>query len=101
MPRSNLVTYAFVWEKVKGLSTGQVEAKLHIGLLWDGNEGRGGGGGTEVYLNDPGQLTKMAAMPIYGKNPSKIIFFSGTSGPISEETWCLALRNQAHHSLFK
>ena len=26
-------------------------------------------------------MTKMAAMPIYGKNPSKI--FSGTSGPIS------------------
>ena len=27
-------------------------------------------------------MTKMAAMPIYGKNPSKI-FFSGTTGPIS------------------
>ena len=27
-------------------------------------------------------MTKMAAMRIYGKNPSKI-FFSGTSGPIS------------------
>ena len=26
-------------------------------------------------------MTKMAAIPIYGKNPSKI--FSGTSGPIS------------------
>ena len=27
-------------------------------------------------------MTKMAPMPIYGKNPSKI-FFSGTGGPIS------------------
>ena len=27
-------------------------------------------------------MTKMAATPIYGKNPSKI-FFSGTGGPIS------------------
>ena len=27
-----------------------------------------------------GHMTKMAAMPIYGKNPSKI--FSRTSGPI-------------------
>ena len=27
-------------------------------------------------------MTKMAAMPIYGKNPSRI-FFSGTGGPIS------------------
>ena len=29
-------------------------------------------------------MTKMAAMPIYGKNPSKI-FFSGTGGPISKK----------------
>ena len=28
-------------------------------------------------------MTKMAVMPIYGKNPSKI-FFSGTGGPISK-----------------
>ena len=34
-----------------------------------------------MYINDPGHMTKMAAMPIYGKNPSKI--FSGTGGPIS------------------
>ena len=33
-----------------------------------------------MYINDPGHMTKMAAMPIYGKNPSKI--FSGTGGPI-------------------
>ena len=35
-----------------------------------------------MYINDPGHMTKMAAMPIYDKNPSKI-FFSGTGGPIS------------------
>ena len=35
-----------------------------------------------MYINDPGHMTKMAVMPIYGKNPSKI-FFSGTNGPIS------------------
>ena len=35
-----------------------------------------------MYINDPGHMTKMAVMPIYGKNPSKI-FFSGTDGPIS------------------
>ena len=29
-------------------------------------------------------MTKMAAMPIYSKNPSKI-FFSGTGGPISKK----------------
>ena len=25
-------------------------------------------GGTKVYINGPGHMTKMAAMPIYGKN---------------------------------
>ena len=34
-------------------------------------------GGTKVCPNGPGHLTKMAATPIYGKNPSKI-FFSRT-----------------------
>ena len=34
-----------------------------------------------MYINNQGHMTKMATMPIYGINPSKI-FFSGTSGPI-------------------
>ena len=34
------------------------------------------------FLNDAGHMTKMAARPIYGKNPSKV-FLSGTGGPIS------------------
>ena len=35
-----------------------------------------------MFINNPGRMTKMAAMPIYGKNPSKF-FFSGTTGQIS------------------
>ena len=31
--------------------------------------------------HDEGHMTKIATMPIYGKNPSKI--FSDTGGPIS------------------
>ena len=38
--------------------------------------------GNEIYWHDAGDMTKMAAMPIYCKNPSKI-FLSGTGGPIS------------------
>ena len=38
-------------------------------------------GGTKVYINGPGHMTKMAATPVYGKNPSKI-FLSRTGGPI-------------------
>ena len=37
-----------------------------------------------MYINNLGHMTKMAAMPIYGKNPSKI-FYSGTGGPISKK----------------
>ena len=33
-----------------------------------------------MYVNNSGHLTKMAAMPIYGKTPSKI---SGIGRPIS------------------
>ena len=50
-----------------------IKAKFYMKHLWEG--------GTNVYINNPGHMTKMAAMPIYGKNPSKI--FSGTTGPIS------------------
>ena len=40
------------------------------------------GCGNESCLNHSGHMTKMATMPIYGKNPSKI-FFSGTIGPMT------------------
>ena len=42
---------------------------------------KGGGTNVYMYINNSGHLTKMAAMTIYGKIPSKI--FSGTSGPIT------------------
>ena len=35
-----------------------------------------------MCINNPGHVTKMAAMPIFGKNPSKI-FYSRTCGLIS------------------
>ena len=34
-----------------------------------------------MFINNPGHMTKMAAMPIYHKNPSKL--FSGTTELIS------------------
>ena len=50
-----------------------IKAKFYVEPPWEG--------GTKVYINGPGHMTKMAAMPIYGKNPSKI-FFSRTGRPI-------------------
>ena len=37
--------------------------------------------GTKICSNGPGHMTKMAAMPIYGKNPLNILF-SGTKRPM-------------------
>ena len=51
-----------------------IKAKFFVEPPWEG--------GTKVCINGPGHMTKMAATPIYDKNPSKI-FFSETSKPIS------------------
>ena len=37
-----------------------IKAKLYVEPPWEG--------GTKVYINGPGHMAKMAAMPIYGKN---------------------------------
>ena len=36
-----------------------IKAKFYVEPPWDG--------GTKIYINGPGHMTKMAAMPIYGK----------------------------------
>ena len=40
-----------------------IKAKSYVEPPWEG--------GTKVYINGPGHMTKMAAMPIYGKNLKK------------------------------
>ena len=37
-----------------------IKAKFYVEPPWEG--------GTKVYINGPGHMTKMAAMPLYGKN---------------------------------
>ena len=44
-------------------TTWPIEAKLYVQPPWQ--EGK------KVYINSPGHMTKMAAMPIYGKNLKK------------------------------
>ena len=36
----------------------------------------------KIYINCTGHMTKMAKMPIYGKNPSNV-FLSGTKRPMA------------------
>ena len=40
-----------------------IKAEFYVEPPWEG--------GTKVYINGPGHMTKMAAMPIYGKNLKK------------------------------
>ena len=40
-----------------------MKAKVHVKPLWEG--------GTNMYINGPGHITKMAATPINGKNFQK------------------------------
>ena len=44
-------------------TTGPIEAKIYVEPPWDGR--------TKLCSNGPGHMTKMAAMPIYGKNFKK------------------------------
>ena len=55
-------------------TTGPVKVKFHMEPLWDGE--------TKVCSDCPGHMTKMAAMPIYGKNLKKSSF-SGTKMPMT------------------
>ena len=50
-----------------------IEVKFRVEPPWDG--------GMKVCSNGPGHMTKMAAMPIYGKNLKKI--FSRTKRPMT------------------
>ena len=40
-----------------------IKAKFYVEPPWEG--------GSKVYINGPGHMTKVAAMPIYGKNLQK------------------------------
>ena len=55
--------------------TSPVKIKFHMEPPWYG--------GTKVCSNGQGHITKMAALPIYGKNLKKIFFFSGTKRPMT------------------
>ena len=55
-------------------TAGPVKVKFDMEPPWDG--------GTKVCSTGPGHVTKMATMPIYGKNLKKN-FFSGTKRPVT------------------
>ena len=56
-------------------------------------------GGTKVYINGLGHMTKMAAMPIYGKNLKNILLQNQMSYDL--ETWHVASGTEGLQSLYK
>ena len=71
--------------------TGPIEDKFHMEPPWVG--------GTKVCSNGPGHMTKMAAMPIYGKNLKKLLLRNQKAYDL--ETWYVALGARVLPSLFK
>ena len=67
-------------------TTWPIKAKFYVEPPWVG--------GTKVCSRHLGHMTKMAATPIYGKEPSKIFFSRGDI----HETWYVASGTPAHHS---
>ena len=61
-------------------TTGPIEAKFHMESPW--------GGGTKVCSNGSGHMTKMAAMPIYGKNLKILLLRNQKADDL--ETWYTA-----------
>ena len=57
---------------VSSENTRPIEVKFHMKTPYDSL--------AKIYTNCTGHMTKMATMPIYGKNPLNI-FFSGTKRP--------------------
>ena len=71
-PRGNIHVYYNNIQRSSSLIW-PIKAKFYRKHLWEV--------GTNMYINNPGHMTKMATMSIQGKNPLKI--FSGTAEPLS------------------
>ena len=56
-------------------------------------------GGMRDYINGPGHMTMMAAMPIYGKNLKNLLLKNQNSYDL--EPWHVASGTQALQSLYK
>ena len=79
---SNIFSSATAWP---------IKAKFYVEPPWEG--------GTKVCINGPGHMTKMAAMPIYGKNLKNLLLQNRLAD--FHETWYVASGTHAHHSLYK
>ena len=72
-------------------TAGPIKLKFHMETPHDA--------GTKVCSNGPGHMTKMATMPIYGKNPLKSSLQNQKADDLG--TWYVALGVLGLPSLFK
>ena len=72
-------------------TAGPIKVKFHMEPPWDGE--------TKVCSNGPCHMTKMAAMPIYGKNLKNLLLRNQKTDDL--ETWYAAFGAQVLPSLFK
>ena len=68
-----------------------IKANFYVEPPWEGR--------TKVYINGPGHMTKMAAMPIYGKNLKYLLLQNQMSYDL--KTLHIESVTQALQSLFK
>ena len=54
----------------------------------------------KICKHDSGNMTKMAAMPIYGKKPFKNLLLQNRRADF-HEIWYVASGTPAHHSVYK
>ena len=89
---SSGVVRPFIFSNVFSSETAwPIKAKFYVEPSWEGR--------TKVYINGPGHMTKMAAMPIYGKTLKNLLLQNHKSYDL--ETWHVALGTQALLSLYK
>ena len=70
-----------------------MKAKFYVEPPWEG--------GTKVYVNGPCHMTKMVAMPIYGKNFKNLLLQNQESYDLETLHVHVALGTQALQSLYK
>ena len=68
-----------------------IEAKFYVEPPWEG--------GTKIWSNGLGHMTKMATMPIYGKNLKNHLLWNQKADDL--ESWYAALGTQVLPCLFK
>ena len=87
---SVVVVRPFTFSNISSETAWPIKAKFYVEPPWEG--------GTKVCINGRGHMTKMAAIPIYGKNLKNLLQNRMAD---FHETWYVASGTPAHHSLYK